>query len=149
NNQFVPGQIRPGGFGGFGGGGAAFQFGGGQGLGANQQQAQTVGQFVVFPVPRLNSILLGVPKSRREDILKEIKRLDQDTNPQMVPKKYQLKRASAQIVAAQIQNFFNQRYPNQPLNLDQTRVFFDASSNTVMVQAAPADQKDIAELIAF
>lgn len=130
-------------------GGAAFTTPGGIGIAQGQQQLQTAGSLLIFPLPRFNSILLAVPKPRVPDIVKEIKKLDQASSDQMKPVAYQLRKASAQVVSQQIQNFFNQRYPGEQLAQNQVRVNFDASSNTVYVQAGPADQKDIADLIYF
>jgi type II secretion system protein D len=126
-------------------GGAQLGFGG-VGFG---QQGQTLGSLLLFPLPRFNAILLGVPKSREEDIIKEIRKLDQPNSQVTRPVPYALTRSAAQIVATQIQNFFNQRYPNEQLAQNQIRVTFDVQSNTVYVQASPADQRDIAELIRF
>ena len=67
----------------------------------------------------------------------------------MTPVPYQLKKASAQVVSQQIQNFFNQRYPGESLQTNGIRVTFDVASNTVFVQAGTADQKDIGELIKY
>ena len=124
---------------------------GGVGFGGqqNNQRAQTLGSLLLFPLPRFNSILLGVPKSREDDIIKEIRKLDVPNSPQMKPTAYPLKRSAAQIAATQVQNFFNQRYPGEQLAQNQIRVTFDVQSNTIFVQASPADQRDIAELIKF
>jgi hypothetical protein len=65
----------------------------------------------------------------------------------MKPVPYRLEKASAQVVTQQVQSFFNQRYPGTTLTTSQTRVWFDAGSNTVFVQAGPSDQRDIAEII--
>ena len=124
-------------------GGVGFQGGGQQ----NQANRQTIGSILLFPLPRFNAILLGVPESRLEDIKKEIKRLDVPNSNQMEPVPYPLKRATASTVASQIQNFFNQRYPGEALAQNQIRVTYDVASNTVHVQASPADQKDISKLI--
>jgi type II secretion system protein D len=141
---------RPVGFGGFGFGGGAFgggAFGGVPG-GALQPQ-QTVGSVLVFPVPRQNAILVAAPKSQMDRIKAEIKRFDVPNAGQMTPKAYPLKKASAQVVYQQIQNFFNQRYPNETLASNGIRVTFDIASNTVFVQAGVADQDDIARLINY
>ena len=122
---------------------------GGVGIGGGQQQQGNTGSIFLFPLPRFNSILIGVPKARVDDIKREIKRLDRESSNQMRPVPYALKRASAQILATQIQNFFNQRYPGELLSQNQIRVTFDIPANTVYVQASPSDQKDIKELIDF
>jgi type II secretory pathway component GspD/PulD (secretin) len=123
------------GFGGFGGGG--------------QQQTQTSGSLLLFPLPRFNSILLGVPKARADEIKQEIKKFDRKNSEQMKPIPYPLKKAPANIVSQQLQNFFSQRYPGETLAQNQIRVTFDVSSNTIYVQASPADQREIAELINY
>jgi type II secretion system protein D len=133
----VPGQRTP-----FGG--AAFGLGG---VGGAQQQ--TIGSVLIFPVPRQNSILLAVPRSQRDRVLQEIERFDKPNAAQMTPKPYQLKKASAQVVSQQIQNFFNQRYPGENLQSNGIRVTYDIASNTVFVQAGAADQEDIGELIKY
>ncbi len=124
-------------------GGVGFQGGGQQ----NQANRQTIGSILLFPLPRSNAILVGVPESRLDDVKKEIKRLDVPNSPQMKPVPYQLKRATASTVATQITNFFNQRYPGEALAQNQIRVTYDVATNTVFVQASPADQNDIADLI--
>ncbi len=139
----LPAQRTP--FGGF-----AFGPGGG-GVGAfgAAQQQQTVGSVLVFPVPRQNAILVAAPKSQMPRIKQEIERFDVPNAGQMTPVPYQLKKASSQVVASQIQNFFNQRYPGESLQTNGIRVTFDLATNTVFVQAGSADQKEIAELIKY
>ncbi|OWK45672.1 secretin N-terminal domain-containing protein [Fimbriiglobus ruber] len=126
------------------GGGGGF----GQGGGANQQ-AQSTGPLLIFPLPRFNSVLIAAPKSRIEDVEKEVHRLDKAGSAQMKPVPYPLKRAPAQYVGSQIQNFFAQRYSDESLIQNQIRVSFDANTNTVFVQAGPSDQAEIAELINY
>ena len=128
-------------------GGVGFQGGGGNQQ--NQQNRQTIGSILLFPLPRFNSILVGVPEARLQEVKDLIKRLDVENSQQMKPVQYQLKRATASTVSSQIQNFFNQRYPGEALAQNQIRVTYDVATNTVFVQASPADQKDIAELIGF
>ena len=120
-----------------------------QGGGFGQQQNQQQGAILLFALPRFNAILLGVPEARKDDIVKQIKLFDVPNGVQSKPVAYQLKKNSARIVAQQVANFYNQRYASEPLNSNQIRVTFDITSNSVIVQAAPADQKDIAALIEF
>ncbi len=117
---------------------------GGIGIGGQNQQQ---GSLLLFALPRLNSILLGVPKSREDDIIKEIEKLDVPNGIQLKPMAYPLKRAAAQNVATQLQNFFNQRYVFETLAQNSIRITYDIPNNTVYVQASPADQADIRELI--
>ncbi len=116
-----PGGQRPGGFGGGG-------FGG-------QQQAQNRGVYFLA-LPRFNAILVAAPESRFGDILREIRRIDGPNAPDVFPKPFRLKKASAQIVAQQLQQFWNSRYPGEPLTKNQFRVTFNADNNTVYVQAS-------------
>ena len=53
------------------------------------------------------------------------------------------KNASAQIVAQQLQQFWNSRYPGEPLTKNQFRVTFNADNNTVYVQASKADLEQV------
>ena len=126
-------------------------FGGGQQNqqqqgGAQQQQQQAVPTNVLLiPIPRFNAILIGAAEKRLDDIIKEIKKLDQPTSPTAQPNVFPLKKASAQNVATQLQQFYASRYPGETQNL--IRVTFDTSSNTVFVQAAPADLDEIRAII--
>lgn len=133
----IPGQGQAGGL-----GGLLRGFGGGQ-----TAQAQSVGSVYFLALPRFNKILFAAPEARVEDVMDKIKLLDKPSSEQMKPARFPLKRASAQIVANQILNFFNNRYSPETAQTNQIRVTFDISTNTVIVQAGPADMKDIAELI--
>ncbi len=117
-------------------------FGGGQQQG---QAAVSIGSIFLLPLPRQNSIIVATPKSQMEKIIKEIDRFDVENT--LKPRSFSLKRGSAQIVSQQIQNFFNQRYGQETLQQNLIRVSFDASSNTVFVQAGTADMKDIEDYI--
>jgi len=136
-----PAQQQRGGFGGF----AGFGFGGGGG--GQQQQATPAGPLLVFPLPRFNQILVGAPKTRIKDVLKQIEQLDRKNNELVQPVSYKLTRSSASVVSQQLQSFFAQRYPGEQLAQNQIRVFANASNNTVFVQAGAADQRDIAAII--
>lgn len=109
--------------------------------------ATTVQNVFILPLPRFQSLLVVAPEARFADVLKEIERFDQPNSDANKPHAFQLKKASAQIVASQIQQFWNQRYPDEPLASNQFRVTFDLSSNTVFVQASPADLKDVTDLV--
>jgi general secretion pathway protein D len=102
---------------------------------------------VLLPLPRFNSILVAVPNARLDDVMKDIKRLDTaaTTGGQLTP--FPLKRQGATKVATLIQSFFQQRYANEPTTLNQIRVTSDDTTNTVFVQAAPADLAEIKDLI--
>jgi len=139
----APQQNRGNAGGGFGG-----IFGALAGQQQTPQQSQTVGSVFFLALPRYNSILFASPKSRVEAVMKEIKRFDVPNSPNMKPTGFPLKKASAQVVATQLQNFFNSRYPGETQQQSLIRITFDASSNTVYVQAGPADLKDIADIIA-
>ena len=101
----------------------------------------------ILPLPRFRSLLVVAPKARFDDVLKEIDRFDKPNAESNRPHAFRLKRASAQIVSQQIQQFWDQRYPDEPLVYNQLRITFDLASNTVFVQASPADLTDIGELI--
>jgi type II secretory pathway component GspD/PulD (secretin) len=139
------------------GGGIGGAFGGlFAGFGAQQQQQQNRGQqggnlqnasVIMIPVPRLNAIILAAPRARMEEVIKDVKKLDVPTSPKAGAKPFPLKKASATKVASLITNFWSQRYPGEQNIENQVRVTQDESSNTVFVQAAPADMAEIAELI--
>ena len=97
-------------------------------------------------VPRFNAVLIAAPEARMEDVKKEMKRL-LDQAPNAPFKAFKLKKASAQIVAQQLQNFWNSRYPGESLIRNQFRVTFDIANNTVYLQGSPGDLKDAEELI--
>ena len=98
-------------------------------------------------LPRFNALLIAGPTGRFDDIIKEVKRLDKPNADQVKPRAFPLKKASAQIVATHLQQFWNQRFPGEPLTANQFRVTFDIPSNTVLVQGSPADVQSAAEII--
>jgi type II secretion system protein D len=101
---------------------------------------------VLIPIPRFNAILLAVATARYNDVIENIKRLDVENYAgKAVP--FALKKASAQTIATFIQQFYAMRYGTETTAQNQIRVTFDTPTNTVFVQAAPADLKEIAELI--
>src|SRR5207245_1543123 len=75
-----------------------------------------------------------------------IKSLDHGTAPQAQAHAFQLKKASAARVATLLTSFYTQRY-NETQQQDQVRFTSDVSSNTLYVQAAPADLAEITELV--
>ncbi|MBX7102475.1 MAG: hypothetical protein K1X57_00235 [Gemmataceae bacterium] len=102
---------------------------------------------MLIPMPRFNAILVGAPESRIKDVLKEIERLDIPTAPQARAFAFPLRKASASRVAGQITNFYSTRYPNETDQNHQVRITHDDASNTVFVQASPADLAEIKDLI--
>src|SRR5262249_14978473 len=60
---------------------------------------------------------------------------------------FPLKKAAAARVAPLLQQFYAQRYANETTAQNQIRITFDDSTNTVYVQAAPADLAEIRGLI--
>ena len=125
------------------------------GFGAQQQQqnrqqpGQAAGSLVFIALPRLNSILVAAPKSQISKFVEQIKTLDRDNDPQLRPKAYQLRNASAQVVSQVLQSFINTRYPGDSLQNSQTRVFADIPSNSVLVQASKSEQMEIEDLVKY
>lgn len=98
-------------------------------------------------MPRFNALLIAGPKGRFADIIKEVERIDQPTDPSVLVKSFQLKKASSQVIALQLRQLYAQRYPSEGPPNSQFRINFDLPSNSVLVAAAPADMKDIGDLI--
>ena len=124
-------------------------FGGPQGGGGQQQQVivASSGSVTLIPLPRFNSILIGASKARIPEIVEIVKKFDKPKSPQSGMNTFPLKKASAQIVALQLQQLYNQRNPNETLAQNQVRITFDVRTNSVYVQAGPADLEEISELI--
>ncbi|MBX9584703.1 MAG: hypothetical protein K2X87_30740, partial [Gemmataceae bacterium] len=96
-------------------------------------------------LPRFNAVLIAGPQGRMEDILKEVDRVDQ---PNEAPiRVFPLKKASAPIIAQTLRQLYAQRFPQEGPPNSQFRINADYGSNSVLVQAAPADLRDIEELI--
>jgi general secretion pathway protein D len=125
----------------------------GQGAGPGQQPQTTTavptpsGSLVLIPVPHLQAILVAAPKSRMNFIMKEIARFDVEHDPRAFPVPFVLQRAPASRVALTLLNFYAQRYPDPITNQNQVRITYDDNTNTVFVQAAPADLAEIKSLI--
>ncbi|MCS7269548.1 MAG: hypothetical protein NZ703_00555 [Gemmataceae bacterium] len=110
-------------------------------------QAQQNRGIYFLALPRFNSILVAAPQARFNDILREIRRIDRPNAEAVFPRAFRLKKASAQIVALQLQQFWNARFPGDPITQNQFRVTFDIPTNTVYVQGPRADLEDIERLI--
>jgi type II secretory pathway component GspD/PulD (secretin) len=113
-------------------------------FGAAIPQAPSV---TLLPIVRFNAILVAAPRVRMKDVLNEIKRLDRPSTAEARAVPFPLTRASAARVATLINNFYAQRYPTETQAQNQIRVTYDDSTNTVFVQAAPADLEEIRGLI--
>jgi type II secretory pathway component GspD/PulD (secretin) len=98
-------------------------------------------------MPRFNALLIAGPKGRFADIIKEVERIDKPNDPQVQVRAIPLKKASAQVVALQLRQLYSQRFPSEGPPSMQFRINFDLASNSVLVTAAPADMKDIEDLI--
>jgi len=98
-------------------------------------------------MPRFNALLIAGPKGRFADIIKEVEKQDQPNDASVAVKAIQLKKASAQVIALQLRQLYSQRFPSEGPPNHQFRINFDLPSNSVLVTAAPADMKDIEELV--
>ncbi|HYV34469.1 MAG TPA: secretin N-terminal domain-containing protein, partial [Gemmataceae bacterium] len=109
------------------------------------------GSATVFiqPLPRLNALLVAAIKSRMPEIEKRVKEFDAEPSAEELKiRAFPLKYQSAYRVALLIQNFWTERYfPAEQLAQTLVRLTFDDATNTVFVQAAPADMEQIAALI--
>src|SRR5262245_52911162 len=111
-------------------------------VGSSQQAS-----VALLPLPRFNSILMAAPKSRVEEVKEKIRQLDRPTPTQGQLTPFPLKKASARTVSLLVQNFYNQRSTPETALTNQIRVTYDESTNTIFVQAGPADLKEISDLI--
>jgi type II secretion system protein D len=116
-------------------------------FGTLTQSTQTPVSVVMIPIARFNAILLACPTSRMADVIKEIDKLDQPIPPQGGLRPFGLKKASASRVATMINNFWNTRYSPETALQHLIKLTYDDDTNTVYVQAAPADMEEIASLI--
>jgi type II secretion system protein D len=101
---------------------------------------------LLMPMPRQNAILIGAPNNQMKLVKDEIDRLDIKPAASMQAKPFPLKKASAAQVATQVQQWYGLRYPQDQ---NHVRVTYDTPSNTIFVQAAPADLKEIEDLLAW
>ena len=116
----------------------------------NQEDVRVLkseGAPILQHIPWLNAILVAAPKGNMPFILKQIAQLDVANDPRAGVVPFVLKRASAQIVATQLTNFFAQRYPDDGTGVNQVRFTVDTANNTVFAQASPSDMNEIRELI--
>jgi type II secretory pathway component GspD/PulD (secretin) len=116
--------------------------------GAQASTTQSIAASVfLLPLPRFNAILMAAPRVRIPDVLREIKQLDKPSSAQGRATRFPLRKASASRVATLLTTFYSSRYPNETLLQNQIRITYDDSTNSVFVQAAPADLEEISGLI--
>jgi type II secretion system protein D len=116
-------------------------------FGTVTQTSQTPASVVMIPITRFNAILLACPTSRMADVIKEIDKLDQPIPAEGRLRPFGLKKASASRVATLVNNFWNTRYTPETAAQHLIKITYDDDTNTVYVQAAPADMEEIASLI--
>ena len=100
---------------------------------------------VLLPLLRFNAIFVAAPQSRMQDIEIKLHDLDKPTAEISRAVPFPLKKASASRVATLVNTFYQSRGESQ--NVNQIRITEDDTTNTVFVQAAPADMEDIRRLI--
>jgi general secretion pathway protein D len=103
---------------------------------------------VLLALPRFNAVLLAAPRARVEDIITDVKKLDHPNTPAGQTVAFPLRKVAAQRVADLIRGFYESRYPGLSSANNQVRVTSEPSTNTVFVQAAPAEMEEIRNLIA-
>ncbi|MBI1832567.1 MAG: hypothetical protein HYR84_14090, partial [Planctomycetes bacterium] len=103
---------------------------------------------VLIPQPKLSAILVAAAKSRMPDIKAQIHKLDQRPSDPSHAVYRPLRRASAARVAASLNTFYAGRFL-APGNVNQIRITWDDGSNTIIVQASPADLEEINRLIDY
>jgi type II secretion system protein D len=108
----------------------------------------TAQNVVCLALPQFNAILISAPEARFDDVVREMRRLLDQPNQKGMIREFKLERQSAQIIATQLQNFWNVRFPGDTNAQNQFRVTFDVANNKIFVQASPADLKDVEELLA-
>ena len=113
--------------------------------GQQLQQASVI----LLPLARLNAILVGAPRARIKEIEDTIRKLDQPLAADTRLRTYPLQRANATRVATTLQQFYAQRYPNETAAQNIVRIQAEEKTNTILVQAGPADQEEIARLIEY
>src|SRR5205085_8271241 len=112
------------------------------------QQVLTLNQpssVALFPLPRQNALIVAAPRSQMANIIRQIKNLDVPNTADF--RVFPLEHAPAARAAQAINTFYSTRYGPETAAQHQIRILFDDQTNTVFVQAAPADLTDIAALI--
>jgi type II secretion system protein D len=100
-----------------------------------------------IPLPRFNALLIAAQEARLPDIKSEIAKLDKPNGQAGMAVPFQLTRASAPQVATLLTQFYASRYPGEATAQNQVRITYDTNTNTVFVQAGPADLEEIRALI--
>jgi type II secretory pathway component GspD/PulD (secretin) len=116
-------------------------------IGQFNQTTTQPSSVAVIPVPRLNAIIVGAPKARFDEVMEQVKRLDVPNSKAAQAVPFSLKKSSASRAEQLIINFYAIRYPGEAAAAHQVRLTHDDSTNTLFVQAAPADMTEIQELI--
>jgi type II secretory pathway component GspD/PulD (secretin) len=126
------------------------------GFGPTVQQAQTTStaavpsNIVLLPQQRLGGILVAASKARMPDIKKQIQMLDQRYSDVAHVKPYPLKRAVASRVGTSLTLFYNTKFTKDaPPATNQIRITWDDGTNTVFVQAPPADLEEFDRIINY
>jgi type II secretory pathway component GspD/PulD (secretin) len=107
-----------------------------------QEQLSSV---VLLPFPRFNSILVAAPRIRFKEVEDQIKSLDKPNLPQVNLREFGLKNVPAARLGQLITNFYLTRYPGDQIN--QVRITWSDTGNTLFVQAPPAEMEEIKDLI--
>ena len=115
--------------------------------GPQGQAVEQLSSVVLQPFPRFNALLIAAPRARLTEILDQIKELDQPSSKAARLQPFPLKRYPAARAANLINNFYLTRYPTETTAQNQVRATADDLSNTVFVQASPADLEEIKGLI--
>lgn len=116
-------------------------------FGTSVSTTDAVGSILLLPFPRFNAIIVGAPKTRFEYIVAEINKLDQPNSPAAGAYYFPLRKAPAARVANQVRSFYATRYASETDVNNQIRITHDDASNTVIVQASPADLAEIRSMI--
>jgi type II secretion system protein D len=116
-------------------------------VGQQQTTNAQAASVALIAMPRLNAIYVGAPRSAIKNVIARIREMDVENSPETQPVPFELKNAPAGRMATMIQGFWNARYPNETAATHQVRVTVDDRTNTIFIQAAPADLKEISDLI--
>src|SRR5262249_52708509 len=111
------------------------------------QTIQQPASVALIPMPRFNAILVAAPKGQLKYVIAEIERLDKPNSPASQMRPFPLKSVPASRVAALITSWYHQRYGPEGRNQHQIRIIAEDKTNSVLVQAAPADMTEIEMLI--